>query len=155
MLGEGVRLSGITVGHDYMNSPSIPDASSDWLINKKTFGCLLHSPSELFPIGRICRSIFHCPLCCSCSCSARGAPQLLLRCQPRPTMPTGAASARRSVGPWRGSPLALPPVTTEARRCLNADGGGGHTAIRCMLQMYNSNVFVVLEVCCKCFIWML
>jgi hypothetical protein len=38
----------------------------------------------------------------------RARPLLLLRYPPRLMMPTGAANTRRSTGPWRGSPLALP-----------------------------------------------
>jgi hypothetical protein len=33
----------------------------------------------------------------------------------------------------------------------DVDGGGGHTSIRCMLQVYILNVSNILEVCCKCF----
>jgi hypothetical protein len=42
---------------------------------------------------------------------------LLLRCLPRPTTPTGTASARRSVGPQGGSPPALPPAMATVTRC--------------------------------------
>jgi hypothetical protein len=76
------------------------------------------------------------------------APLLLLRHPPRPMTPIGASRARRSAGPWCGSPPASPPATAAAP----AADGGGHTRIRCMLQVYISNA---LEVCCKCFIHML
>jgi hypothetical protein len=32
------------MGRGRTNGPTIPDASSDWLFNKQTLGCLLHSP---------------------------------------------------------------------------------------------------------------
>jgi hypothetical protein len=42
---------------------------------------------------------------------------LLLLCPPHSTMLTAAASTRRSIGPWRRSPLALLPSTAMAPRC--------------------------------------
>jgi hypothetical protein len=79
------------------------------------------------------------------------APLLLLRRPPRLMTPIGASRARRSVGPWCGSPPGSPPATAT----VPAADGGGHTGIRCMLQVYISNVSDVLEVRCKCFIRML
>jgi hypothetical protein len=46
-------------------------------------------------------------------------------------------------------------VADVAKGRPDAYDGGGRTRIRCMLQVYISNVSAVLGVCCKCFICML
>jgi hypothetical protein len=48
--------------------------------------------------------------------AASWPPRSLCACS-RPMTPTGAASSRRSAGPWRGSPSASPPATVVVPRC--------------------------------------
>ena len=96
---------------------------------------------------------------------------LLLHRPPRPTIPTGAANARRSVGPWRGSPLASPSAMTLVPRCRwqrRPHRDMMHVAsvhfkcfrcFRSMLQVFHTDVAkvdrdvtyvaMVVHVCCK------
>jgi hypothetical protein len=72
----------------------------------------------------------------------------------RPLAVTVSADASRSAGCWHGVE-ALWPHLLLWLWCLGADGGGGHTEIRRMLQVYVSSISDILEICCKCFICML
>jgi len=72
---------------------------------------------------------------------------LLLRCLPRPTTPTGVASARRSVGPRCGSPPASPPAMAVTRRAPMQTAEEATRGYDACCKCYNSNVSV--EVCCK------
>jgi hypothetical protein len=65
---------------------------------------------------------------------------------------TEAAAQGEASGP--GTEALRSRLMLRLRR-PDADGGGGHTVIQCMLQAYISNVLDVLDVCCKCFIRML
>jgi hypothetical protein len=182
------------MGRGRTNGPTIPDASSDWLFNKQTLGCLLHSPigtvspfaspasAAAFPTpaprppwlllrhaAPLLLLLFCAPdppllmLLLLCALALLLLPLLLFLFHmrrpaapaPLPALPDDAASAMRSTRPCVEALRPCLLLTAAVRRRLDVDVEGGRTEIRCILQVYNSNVSVFLEVCCKCFIWML
>jgi hypothetical protein len=90
---------------------------------------------------------------CSCRCSSYSTRPPRCSCSAaRPTTPTGAASAKRSVGPWRGRPSAHLLLQL---RCLDADSGSEEAALgydawcKCTFQMFQTYVTSFSYGCCK------
>jgi hypothetical protein len=140
------------VGHVNFNSSTIVQ------LTQPLFICI-HSIHHL--------SISH-SACDACSCSAHPPRCSYSAAHPASSMLTGATNARRSAGPWRGSPPASPPAMTLAPRCRwqrRPHRDTMHVAsvhfkcFRGMLQVFHTDVAkvdwdvayvtMVVHVCCK------